>query len=594
MADKTIDGFNLVTTLADGDKVPLWQVSSGATKRISVADIVLYLESALDLSDDYLLRDGSVAMLAALDMGGFAITNVGNVDGVDVSALSTAHTALDAAALKKDGSVALTGNWDIGASRKIQAERIEARSNAGLKLYEDGGLGIDIADSTGYVGLNTTAPVTRLHVAETATASTRGLMLSQHNSGAQGALNKWRKSRGTLGSPTIVVDGDYVGVIQPEIYDGNSYENAGLFGFIADGTVSDGVVPAAFIIATTATNGDGTERIRVKPDGKVGIGITAPDSLLHVHAATAGSVAAPSGSNLVVESNTTNRITMLAPDGSIQVLTFGKASDNDDGQMWYDHTNDEFVFAINNQARVRLASGNSWEPTSNDGQSLGSSSNKWSQVYATIGTINTSDIRQKKSVEPSDLGLEFIRALEPIKYVLDDMERPAVIEKRVEKRAVTQKQLVDQVVYERNTSGKMIRKTVQAEIDVPVYEEIPLFHPNGKPLMESRKVKQIDAETGKEVEVEERFQAVQRIPIYEDVEVEYVRSEAVKHTYKRPHYGLSSQQVKQAMDRLGVDDFGGYIHDEAADFYGLRMDEFTSPMIKAIQQLADRMDLAGI
>lgn len=568
MPTKTIHSANQIDTPAVGDEFPIWQVSSSAQKRITVADVTAYLESALDLSGDYLLRDGSVAMLAALDMGGFAITNVGNVDGVDVSALSTAHTALDAAALKKDGSVALTGNWDIGASRKIQAERIEARSNLGLKLYEDGGKGIYIEDSTGYVALGTvTDPAYMLDIA--------------------GSVDTLLRVLGTSGAyPNIALGEDTTHLLN---ITWDSANDEALF------QTYSRLYPVAFdasYIRFLTNSGD--ERMRILSTGLIGVGIAAPDSLLHVHAATAGSVTAPSGSNLVVESNTTNRITMLAPDGSIQVLTFGKASDNDDGQMWYDHANDEFVFAINNQARVRLASGNSWEPTSNDGQSLGSSSNKWSQVYATIGTINTSDIRQKKTVEPSDLGLEFIRALEPIKYVLDDMERPAVVEKRIEKRAVTQKQLVDQVVHELNSSGKMVRKTVQAEIDVPVYEEIPLFHPNGKPIMESRKVKQIDAETGKEVEIEERFQAVQRIPVYEDVEVEYVRSEAVKHTYKRPHYGLSSQQVKQAMDRLGVDDFGGYIHDEAADFYGLRMDEFTSPMIKAIQQLADRMDLAGI
>lgn len=51
--------------------------------------------SLLGLGDDdhtiYLLVDGTRAMGAALDMGGFAITNVGNVDGVDVSAHAALH-----------------------------------------------------------------------------------------------------------------------------------------------------------------------------------------------------------------------------------------------------------------------------------------------------------------------------------------------------------------------------------------------------------------------------------------------------------------------------------------------------------------------
>lgn len=60
--------------------------------------------------------------------------------------------------LKKDGSVALTGNWDIGAGREISAEQIMARSSLGLKLYEDGGKGIFVQDSTGNAGFGTTTP----------------------------------------------------------------------------------------------------------------------------------------------------------------------------------------------------------------------------------------------------------------------------------------------------------------------------------------------------------------------------------------------------------------------------------------------------
>jgi len=51
--------------------------------------------SIAGLSDDdhtqYLLVDGTRAMTGALDMGTFAITNVGNVDGVDVSAHASRH-----------------------------------------------------------------------------------------------------------------------------------------------------------------------------------------------------------------------------------------------------------------------------------------------------------------------------------------------------------------------------------------------------------------------------------------------------------------------------------------------------------------------
>lgn len=55
----------------------------------------------LDIDDhlQYLNRSGVRAMLGALDMGGFAITNVGNVDGVDVSDHDARHSVGGADAL---------------------------------------------------------------------------------------------------------------------------------------------------------------------------------------------------------------------------------------------------------------------------------------------------------------------------------------------------------------------------------------------------------------------------------------------------------------------------------------------------------------
>jgi hypothetical protein len=60
----------------------------------------------------------------------------------------------------------------------------------------------------------------------------------------------------------------------------------------------------------------------------------------------------------------------------------------------------------------------------------------------------------------------------------------------------------------------------------------------------------------------------------------------------RTHYGLISQDVKAAMDKLKMtsDDFAGFIYDAAVDKYGLRYDEFISPMIKAIQQLSSEIE----
>jgi hypothetical protein len=81
---------------------------------------------------------------------------------------STIQTQLDAKAaesiiLKKDGSVALTADWDIGATRKILTDGIRARDAAGLELYDDGNNGIFIEDG-GEVGIGTITPDRKLEV----------------------------------------------------------------------------------------------------------------------------------------------------------------------------------------------------------------------------------------------------------------------------------------------------------------------------------------------------------------------------------------------------------------------------------------------
>jgi hypothetical protein len=55
-------------------------------------------------------------------------------------------------------------------------------------------------------------------------------------------------------------------------------------------------------------------------------------------------------------------------------------------------------------------------PASHNTYDLGTSDNKWDDVYATNGTIQTSDERQKEDISDSDLGLDFVNALHPIKF----------------------------------------------------------------------------------------------------------------------------------------------------------------------------------
>jgi hypothetical protein len=61
---------------------------------------------------------------------------------------------------------------------------------------------------------------------------------------------------------------------------------------------------------------------------------------------------------------------------------------------------------------------------------------------------------------------------------------------------------------------------------------------------------------------------------------------------RRTHWGLLAQQVKAACDQLGVD-FGGWIlanPDDPESQQGLRTDQFMAPVIKAVQELAAKVE----
>ena len=123
---------------------------------------------------------------------------------------------------------------------------------------------------------------------------------------------------------------------------------------------------------------------------------------------------------------------------------------------------------------------------------LGSSSNKWNQVWAQDGVIQTSDANEKNTIQNSDLGLNFIQSLTPRSFKFN---------------------------YGSNS-------------------------------------------------------------FTEDHEL-------IKNPGVRTHYGLIAQEVETA---LNGKDFAGLIKDVETGGYGLRYDEFISPLIKAVQELSAKVD----
>jgi hypothetical protein len=55
-------------------------------------------------------------------------------------------------------------------------------------------------------------------------------------------------------------------------------------------------------------------------------------------------------------------------------------------------------------------------PAGDNTQSLGSGTARWSAIWSATGTIQTSDRRLKTDIVPSDLGLDFVCSLNPVRF----------------------------------------------------------------------------------------------------------------------------------------------------------------------------------
>ncbi|MEQ9635591.1 MAG: DUF2793 domain-containing protein [Devosia marina] len=80
-----------------------------------------------------------------------------------------------------------------------------------------------------------------------------------------------------------------------------------------------------------------------------------------------------------------------------------------DGAAWIDA-----ITIASDTAEMRVAG--ALNPVSDNAQTLGASGARWSAVWSATGTIQTSDARHKTAITPTDLGLDFIRMLDPVRF----------------------------------------------------------------------------------------------------------------------------------------------------------------------------------
>ena len=81
------------------------------------------------------------------------------------------------------------------------------------------------------------------------------------------------------------------------------------------------------------------ERMRILPNGNVGIGITTPDNVLHVREGDAGGIDSHGDAVVTIEGSNNIALQFLTPNTRTQSIFFGDVQDNAHGIIRYDHPN---------------------------------------------------------------------------------------------------------------------------------------------------------------------------------------------------------------------------------------------------------------
>jgi hypothetical protein len=180
-------------------------------------------------------------------------------------------------------------------------------------------------------------------------------------------------------------------------------------------------------------------------------------------------------------------------------------------------------------------------PVTDNAYTCGASGAKWSQLWATTATINTSDLREKNSIMKETLGLDFICQLNPVKYKFN-VQVNEVIEKQEPKL---------------DKEGN------------PVYEQVLMLDEEGNQMYDEKNK-----------------------PMYKDGNQIFDTVQTVKPIPGTKFYhGLIAQEIQKVLydNNLTEEDFAG-IYTSDPDRYGLAYTEFIAPLIKAVQELKSMVD----
>ncbi len=304
-----------------------------------------------------------------------------NVDGSNNTAIGSST---------KLGSSNLTNATAIGAQAQVDA-------NNSLILGSIAGVNGSTASTN--VGIGTTSPSAKLEVSDNTSAT----LYSTTFSGINGFIG--RSARGTSSSPSATLAGDTLSFFGGRGFASSPDQFVGSSAAIiikATENFTSGSQGSSIILETSTTGTSASERrehMRIDQNGNVGIGTATPALKLEVRDTFGIGGHVQIGAPIA---GTEEKLIVFGDSGCGGPCVYIGEQDSDDRMVLRASS---FQFKFGNV-----------EPFANNTQALGSSANKWTEVWAVNGTIQTSDVRLKRGITNLKYGLSQVMQLRPVSF----------------------------------------------------------------------------------------------------------------------------------------------------------------------------------
>jgi hypothetical protein len=256
--------------MAQSGFTPISIYYSSTASAVPLAANLAFGELALNILDGKLYfknSTGVVTLLSSSAISGGSFTTL---------SYSTSFTGVGAATITDNSTNAALRVTQTGTGNALL---VEDSTNPDSTPF--------VIDQNGVVVSGNTTPITATvspRVQAQVTDSTAGFSSIRFSSDVSGIQNVLAKSRGTLGTNTIVANGDTIATLNFSGADGTNYIPAATIEAAVDGAPGTNDMPGRLVFSTTLDGASTpTERMRINNAGNVGIGNNASSTLISLN-----------------------------------------------------------------------------------------------------------------------------------------------------------------------------------------------------------------------------------------------------------------------------------------------------------------------